>query len=78
MAQSRVKPGVCDLPDGLDSPINSGLKLLAHSLFSLSMELGLRLDVFSHGPVSVMIGEEPRHAARLLICTLNLHHFKNH
>lgn len=53
--------------DGLDSPANSGLKLLAHGLFSLAAALGLRLDVFSHGPVSSMIGDH-QHAALSFPC----------
>ncbi|BDA45712.1 probable Sec1 family domain-containing protein 2 [Coccomyxa sp. Obi] len=44
--------------DGLDAPAATGLKLLAHSLLDLASELGVRLDTFSLGPLSNIMGDE--------------------
>ncbi|EIE22710.1 hypothetical protein COCSUDRAFT_42345 [Coccomyxa subellipsoidea C-169] len=44
--------------DGLDAPEATGLKLVAHSLLGFASELGVRLDTFSLGPVSNLIGDE--------------------
>ncbi|CAL8470707.1 g10249 [Coccomyxa elongata] len=44
--------------DGLDAPSATGLKLLAHSLLDLASDLGVRLDTFSLGPLSNIIGNE--------------------
>lgn len=47
----------CAGDDGLDAPAATGLKLLAHSLLDLASELGVRLDTFSLGPLSNIIGD---------------------
>ena len=48
-----------EVEEGLDAPGSAGLSLLAHALHALGGELGLRLDTFSLGPASSIIGEQP-------------------
>jgi len=45
---------------GLDAPANAGLKLTAHALVGLAGQLGLRLDTFSLGPASRLLGAPAR------------------
>jgi hypothetical protein len=49
---------------GLDAPANAGLKLTAHALAGLAGQLGLRLDTFSLGPASRLLGAPLRVSQR--------------
>jgi hypothetical protein len=43
--------------DGLDTPSGVGLKLLAHAIMDIASALTVRLDTFSLGRISTLIGE---------------------
>ena len=55
--------------EGLDSPAACGLKLLAHTLVQLAAQLQLRLETFSLGSTSGLLGNACLSAPTRVLCS---------